>query len=129
MTRRKDSARGRITVEDLRQVLAEDQDLLKVIVEGVLEQVLEAEMEEALQAGKSERTASRAGLSIGLLQPDVGDAGGQDCLTCTAGPARPLSHRGVRALSAERESTSGRHDGNVFTRGVHTEGQDRYGPG
>ena len=65
MTRRKDNARGRITVEDLRQVLAEDRDLLKVIVEEVLQQVLEAEMEEALQAGKSERTASRLGYRSG----------------------------------------------------------------
>jgi putative transposase len=65
VTRRKDNARGRITVEDLRQVLAEDRDLLKVIVEEVLQQVLEAEMEEALQAGKSERTASRLGYRSG----------------------------------------------------------------
>ena len=65
MTRRKDSAKGRLTAEDLKQILAEDRDLLKVIVEEVLQQVLEAEMEEALQAGKSERTANRLGYRSG----------------------------------------------------------------
>jgi len=65
VTRRKDSAKGRLTAEDLKQILAEDRDLLKVIVEEVLQQVLEAEMEEALQAGKSERTANRLGYRSG----------------------------------------------------------------
>jgi putative transposase len=63
--RRKDSAKGRITAEDLKQVLAEDRDLLKGIVEEVWQQVLEGEMEEALQAGKSERTANRLGYRSG----------------------------------------------------------------
>ena len=62
---RKDSARGRITADELRRVLAEDRDLLKVIVEEVLQQVLEAEMDEALQASKGERTASRLGYRSG----------------------------------------------------------------
>lgn len=65
MTRRQDSAKGRMRAEDLRQILAEDTDLLKVIVEQVLQQVLEAEMEEALQAGKGERTAGRLGYRSG----------------------------------------------------------------
>lgn len=59
VTRKQDSATRRITAEDLRQVLTEDRDLLKVIIEETLQQVLEAEMDEALQAGKGERTASR----------------------------------------------------------------------
>lgn len=46
MTRRQDNAKGRITTEELRQALAEDRDLLKVIVEETLQQVLEAEMDE-----------------------------------------------------------------------------------
>ncbi len=52
MTRKQDSARGRITAEDLKKFLAEDRDLLKTIVEETLQQVLEAEMDEALQASK-----------------------------------------------------------------------------
>jgi putative transposase len=45
--------------------LAEDRDLLKTIVEETLQQVLEAEMDEVLQAGKSERTAGRLGYGAG----------------------------------------------------------------
>jgi putative transposase len=65
VTRKQDSAKSRITAEELRQVLAEDGDLLKVIVQETLQQVLEAEMDEALQAGKSERTAGRLGYRSG----------------------------------------------------------------
>ena len=46
-------------------MLAEDGDLLKTIVEQRVQQVLEAEMDEALQAGKSERSAQRMGYRSG----------------------------------------------------------------
>ncbi len=65
MTRKQDSAKGRITAEDLKKLLAEDRDLLKVIVEETLQQVLEAEMDEALQASKGERTAGGLGYRAG----------------------------------------------------------------
>ena len=52
MTRKQDSAKGRITAEDLKKLGAEDRDLLKAIIEETLQQVLEAEMDEALQATK-----------------------------------------------------------------------------
>jgi putative transposase len=65
VTRTQDSAKRQITVEDLKHILAEDRDLLKVVVEEVLQQVLEAEMEEVFQAGKSERTTTRLGYRSG----------------------------------------------------------------
>jgi putative transposase len=65
VTRKQDSAKGKITAEDLKRLLAEDHDLLKTIVEETLRQVLEAEMEEALQASKGERTAGRLGYRAG----------------------------------------------------------------
>jgi putative transposase len=65
VTRKQDSAKARITVEDLKQMLAEDSDLLKTIVEQTVQQVLEAEMDEALQAGKSERSEQRIGYRSG----------------------------------------------------------------
>jgi putative transposase len=65
VTRRQDSAKGKITAEDLKKLLAEDRDLLKTIVEETLQQVLEAEMDEALQASKGERTAGRLGYRAG----------------------------------------------------------------
>jgi putative transposase len=65
MTRKQDSAKARITAEELKQLWEEDQDWLKTIVEQTVQQVLEAEMEEALQAGKSERTEARLGYRAG----------------------------------------------------------------
>src|SRR2546423_10291987 len=51
--------------DDLKKLLAEDRNLLKTIVEETLQQVLEAEMDEALQASKGERTAGRLGYRAG----------------------------------------------------------------
>jgi putative transposase len=65
VTRKQDSAKARITAEDLKQMLAEEGDLLKTIIEQTVQQVLEAEMEEALQAGKSERSEYRLGYRSG----------------------------------------------------------------
>jgi putative transposase len=65
VTRKQDSAKGRITAEDLKQMLSEDGDLLKTIIEQTVQQVLEAEMEEALQAGKGERSEQRLGYRSG----------------------------------------------------------------
>ena len=65
MTRKQDSAEVRRWSEELRKALIEDRDLLKTIVEETLQQVLEGEMEEALQAGKSERTETRLGYRAG----------------------------------------------------------------
>ena len=69
MTRKQDSARGRITAEDLKKFLAEDRDLLKTIVEETLQQVLEAEMDEALRASKT-----RSGMLL-LLRGCAGHLG------------------------------------------------------
>ena len=65
MTRKQDSAEMRRWSEEFRKALSEDRDLLKTIVEETLQQVLEGEMEEALQAGKSERTETRLGYRAG----------------------------------------------------------------
>jgi putative transposase len=65
VTRKQDSAKARITTEDLKQMLSEDSDLLKTIIEQTVQQVLEAEMEEALQAAKGERSEQRLGYRSG----------------------------------------------------------------
>jgi putative transposase len=65
VTRKQDSAKGKIRADDLKRLLAEDRDLLKTIIEETLQQVLEAEMDEALQASKGERTAGRLGYRAG----------------------------------------------------------------
>lgn len=46
-------------------MLGEDRDLLRGLMQEALQQVLEAEMEEALQAGKGERSSSRLGYRSG----------------------------------------------------------------
>jgi putative transposase len=65
MTRKQDSVRKARWKEELKQILSEDRDLLKEIVEETLQQVLEAEMDEALQASKGERTNGRLGYRSG----------------------------------------------------------------
>ena len=65
MTRKKDNAQKQGLKEELKQLLIEDEDLLKVLVEQTVQQVLEAEMDDALQAGKGERTAGRLGYRSG----------------------------------------------------------------
>ena len=51
----------RPTLEDVKALLAQDQDFLRPLVQAVLQELLEAEMSEALGAGKGERTAARLG--------------------------------------------------------------------
>jgi hypothetical protein len=46
-------------------------DLRKAIVQGTLQQVLEAEMDEALQVGKGGTHSGPARIPLGLLQPDA----------------------------------------------------------
>lgn len=65
MTRKQDSAQKARFREELKQLLAEDRDLLKGLIQEALQQVLEGEMDEALQAEKGERTASRLGYRSG----------------------------------------------------------------
>lgn len=65
MTRKQDSASKKRWREELKELLAEDRDLLKGLIQEALQQVLEAEMEEALQAEKGERTGSRLGYRSG----------------------------------------------------------------
>ena len=55
------SARKSALKAEVKQILAEDQDLLKAMVAATLQQTLEAEMDEALAAEKSERTVARLG--------------------------------------------------------------------
>jgi putative transposase len=61
MTPRKNSAAG----SQLKELLLEDEDLLRGLMKQALEQVLEGEMSEALLAGKSERIEARLGYRSG----------------------------------------------------------------
>ena len=61
MTRKQDSAK----IAQWKELLAEQQDFLRSLIQEVVQQVLEAEMEEALGAGKGERTPNRQGYRSG----------------------------------------------------------------
>src|SRR5215218_716390 len=61
MTRKQDIAKR----SNWKELLAEQEDFLRPLIQEVVQQVLEAEMDEALGAGKGERTASRQGYRSG----------------------------------------------------------------
>ena len=65
MARKQDSARRRALKAEVKEILAEDRDLLESMVAATLQQTLEAEMDEALGAEKSERTPGRLGYRSG----------------------------------------------------------------
>lgn len=56
---------SKTTVSELKELLTKDKDFLRPLVEEVVQQVLEAEMDEAVGAQKGERTANRQGYRSG----------------------------------------------------------------
>jgi len=52
---------------DVKALLAGDEEFLRALVRTALEEVLEAEMTEALGAEKGERTAGRLGYRSGIM--------------------------------------------------------------
>lgn len=61
MTRKKNTAKQL----NLKEIIAEQEDFLRTLIQQVVQQVLEAEMEDALGAQKSERTPERLGYRSG----------------------------------------------------------------
>jgi putative transposase len=61
MTRKQNSAKK----PDWKEMMAEQPEFLRPLVQEVLQQILEAEMDETVGAGKSERTATRVGYRSG----------------------------------------------------------------
>ena len=55
MARKKTTPKSK---QDWKELALEDSDWLRGLVQQVVQEVLEAEMDEALQAGKGERTAA-----------------------------------------------------------------------
>ncbi|MCB0075435.1 MAG: transposase, partial [Caldilineaceae bacterium] len=54
--------------KNLRDLLGDDKDLMRAMVRTVIQEVLEAEMSEALGASKSERTEGRKGYRSGYYE-------------------------------------------------------------
>jgi putative transposase len=61
MTRKQDSAKK----TNWKELIAEQGDFLRPLIQEVIQQVLEAEMEETVGAGKGERTPNRKGYRAG----------------------------------------------------------------
>ena len=78
-----------IDAELVKGLLAEQNDFLRPLVQAVVQEVLEAEMTEALGAEKSERTGQR------VLRSEAGDAGGNARTAGATGPAGTVQHGGV----------------------------------
>ena len=96
MTERK----GKADIIDVKALLTGDDAFIRTVVRAALQEVLEAEMTEAVGAGKGERTPSRMGYRSGYYVSYADDAGWQAGATGAAGSRRPLLDRTVRALSA-----------------------------
>ena len=103
MTRKQDSAKGKITADDLKRLLAEDRDLLKTIIEETLQQVLEAEMDEALQASKGERTAGRLGYRAGYYNRMLVTRVATSSCVCRKIGKGAFGRRSSSAISAVRK--------------------------
>jgi hypothetical protein len=99
--------KGRAEVIDVKGLLAGDDVFIRTVVRAALQEVLEAEMTEAMGAGKGERTPNRLGYRSGYgarpragplarpVGPDADYAGWQARAACAAGPRWPLLHRVV----------------------------------
>ena len=115
MTRKQNSAKKL----NWKAVMAAQEDFLRPLIQEVVQQVMEAEMDEALGAEKGERTSIAHGLSLWVLRPDIGDACRQVGIAGAAGSARAVSHRYLRAISTERESAGGALT-EMYVQGVST---------
>jgi putative transposase len=68
---------GRTGTIDVKALLAKDEEFLRAVVRTALEEVLEAEMTEALGAEKGERTPGRLGHRSGFYERTLFHTGGQ----------------------------------------------------
>ena len=118
MTGRKDKAR----LEDVKALLAEDWDLLRPLVQVVLQELLEAEMTEALGAEKGERTPARLGYRAGHYPRILVTRVGKLELRVPRTPG-PVLDRAVRTLPALGEGARGGAGRDVRAGRVDPQGQ------
>jgi hypothetical protein len=73
-----------LTKHDLMRMLTED-DAIKSLLQTLLQEVLKAEMDEALRAGKNERTSGRLGYRSGHYPRTLVTRVAQTGAACAAG--------------------------------------------
>ena len=98
---------GKTASAAVKELLLQSPDGLREVVRAVLQEVLEAEMTEALGAEKGERTRGPARLPLGLLRPHADHPRRQAGAAGAAGSRRPVLDRAVRALPALRAGAGG----------------------
>jgi hypothetical protein len=99
--------RGKSGTIDVKGIVAEDEEFLRALVRAALQEVLEAEMTEAVGAEKGERTAGRQGYRSGYYGRTLITRVGKLDLACRRDPAGRFStelferyQRSERALAA-----------------------------
>ena len=95
MTRKQDSAKK----QNWKDLVAEQKDFLKPLVQEVVQQLLELEMEETLHAGKGERTGERLGYRSGSYGRTLITRVGKTGIACTPGSPGTIPNRDLRAIS------------------------------
>ena len=102
---------GKSGTIDVKALLSEDEEFLRALVRTALQEVLEAEMTEALGAPRG-ANGRRAGRATGLLRPDIDPlqaetpAGRADVSKCEIGAAA-----GDLAIMFSGRRPALRHDG------------------
>src|SRR5215470_3109175 len=107
---------GKSGTIDIKAVLAEDEEFLRALVRMALQEVLEAEMTEALGRREERTGLGPAGLQVGLLRPNADHAGRQAGAAGAAGSQRAVLDRAVRTVSALGASAGGGAGGDVRAR-------------
>lgn len=82
--------KSKLAVAAAKELIKGNRDGLREIVRAVLQEILEAEMTDALGAAKSERTAARLGYRAGYYGRTLINPGRQAGAAGPAGPRRPV---------------------------------------
>src|SRR5258708_39770126 len=114
---------GKSGTIDVKALLAEDEEFLRALVRTALQEVLEAEMTEALGAEKGERAAGRQGYRSGYYGRTLITRVGKLELRVPPGSNRAFLDRAVRTVSALGAGAGGRAGGDVRARGIDAEGE------
>ena len=118
---------GKSGTIDVKAVMAEDEEFLRALVRAALQEVLEAEMTEAVGAEKGERTAGRQGYRSGYYGRTLITRVGKLELRVPQDRmgrfSTELFDRAVRTLSALGAGAGGGAGGDVRARGLDPQGQ------
>ena len=114
---------GKSGTIDVKALLAEDEEFLRALVRTALQEVLEAEMTEALGAEKGERTAGRQGYRSGYYGRTLITRVGKLELRVPQDRAGRFTTELFETVSALGAGAGGSAGGDVRARGIDAEGE------